>query len=166
MLPPSVAPANDWSNKFDQRLSKAYETRENLDKPSIEETIVEANDNWFDAFKGLTARSGDRYIDRKTVDLNEIEESEINPLVKDWNELERALSNIPSDCIGIPNQSGKAFSTYFKILGAIADACEGRKGLDLAIRWSGAISLQGRTASNYYSPSRVSYEFCLSLIHI
>ena len=155
LLPPSIAPANNWKNKFDQRLSKNYLARE-----GAENKINHANRDWFHAFEGLTPRANETHIDRQTVTMSDFDDMPVHPDLPSWDELERCLSHIPSDCINIPNQDKRPYITYFKILGAIADACAGRKGLDLAIRWSGAISLNSRTASNYHSPQRVSYEFC------
>ena len=166
LLPPSVCPSNNWEDKFDQRQSKLYTLRdsnsnsEESDEIEISYKISFANDNWIKAFEGLTNRSKDVYIDRqKVISEDSIEDSEPNPLLKSWDEFERALSHIPSDCIGLPGQDRRAFITFFKIIGGIADACAGRKGLDLAIRWAAAISLNGRCASNYVSPNRVAYEF-------
>jgi hypothetical protein len=156
LLPPSVAPANNWANQFEKRESKEYVLREG---GSTE--IEMANKEWFDAFYGLTPRANDQYIDRTSINLKDLtEDSPVNPELTNWDELERCLSHIPSDCINIPNQSSRAFATYFKILGAIADACPGQKGLDLAIRWSAAVDMNGRTASNYHNSARVAYEFC------
>jgi hypothetical protein len=155
LLPPSQAPANDWKKTHEPRVTGDYTDR---GEDAISEISL-PNDKWLAAFEGLTARTNDKHIDRTTINLDEIDDAEINPQLESWGELERCLSHIPSSCIGIPEQKDSAFAVYFKILGAIADACPGKKGLDLAMRWSGAISLDGRAATNYHSPSRVQYEF-------